>query len=139
MQHYDGALKCECSYDGSTSFECNTFGGQCSCKPNVIGRRCSECKTGYFGFPNCRPCSCPNGICDPLTGMKYTGFIFLQSNIVIVGECQCPDNVRGELCDQCIDQTFGYDRIHGCSKCNCNPYGVEGNNMNCHPDYGTCR
>jgi len=50
----NGALRCECSPDGSVSFNCQQFGGQCRCKPNVIGRTCSHCRTGYFGFPDCR-------------------------------------------------------------------------------------
>ena len=50
----DGALACECDTQGSTSKYCQEFGGQCPCKPNVIGRQCSRCKVGYYGFPNCK-------------------------------------------------------------------------------------
>jgi len=50
----DGALACECDAQGSTSKYCQEFGGQCPCKPNVIGRKCSRCKIGYYGFPNCK-------------------------------------------------------------------------------------
>ncbi|CAJ0962143.1 unnamed protein product, partial [Ranitomeya imitator] len=32
---------------------CNPFGGQCTCRPNIIGRTCSRCATGYYGFPHC--------------------------------------------------------------------------------------
>ena len=39
-----GAFSCGCDYRGSVSFECEKFGGQCPCKPNVIGRQCSECR-----------------------------------------------------------------------------------------------
>lgn len=41
-----GALKCDCVVEGSTSLECNPFGGQCQCHPNVIGRQCDACRTG---------------------------------------------------------------------------------------------
>lgn len=41
-----GALPCNCDYEGSTSFECDPFGGQCQCKPNIIGRQCDACRTG---------------------------------------------------------------------------------------------
>lgn len=50
----DGALACNCNLRGSYDNDCQEFGGQCSCRPNVIGRTCSRCKTGYYGFPNCR-------------------------------------------------------------------------------------
>lgn len=47
-----GALPCNCDYEGSTSFECDPFGGQCQCKPNIIGRQCDACRTGKFGLKN---------------------------------------------------------------------------------------
>ena len=50
----NGALSCDCDGQGSTSKYCQEFGGQCPCKPNVIGRQCTRCKVGYYGFPNCR-------------------------------------------------------------------------------------
>lgn len=68
----NGALPCHCNFQGSVSFECEVFGGQCPCKPNIIGRECNQCKTGYFGFPHCRPCDCPStALCDPSTGIVY--------------------------------------------------------------------
>lgn len=45
----NGALPCNCDYSGSTSFECDPFGGQCQCKNNVIGRQCEACRTGFYG------------------------------------------------------------------------------------------
>lgn len=66
----NGALSCQCDYDGSLSFECERFGGQCQCKPNVIGRKCEACRTGFYGFPNCKPCDCPStAVCEPITGI----------------------------------------------------------------------
>lgn len=44
-----GALPCNCDYEGSTSFECHPFGGQCQCRKDVIGRRCTACRTGFYG------------------------------------------------------------------------------------------
>ena len=41
----NGALTCDCDADGSTDqYNCNSFGGQCSCKPHVIGQSCSRCE-----------------------------------------------------------------------------------------------
>ena len=49
-----GALNCDCDRLGSTKTTCQSFGGQCTCKPNVIGRACDRCRSGYRGFPNCQ-------------------------------------------------------------------------------------
>lgn len=117
-----GALPCACDYYGSNSFECEQFGGQCQCKPFIIGRQCEACKTGYFGFPDCKPCDCPStALCQKDTG-----------------ECICPDRVTGEKCDQCMPYTFGYDQIIGCEECNCHPLGVANNNLQCDLESGVC-
>lgn len=52
---------------GSLSLECDPNGGQCQCKPNVVGRRCDKCAPGTFGFG-------PEG-CQR---MYYVFFICLQ-------------------------------------------------------------
>ncbi|XP_077547053.1 laminin subunit alpha [Haemaphysalis longicornis] len=122
-EYNNGALPCQCNIDGSLSFECERFGGQCRCKENVIGRTCSQCRTGYFGFPACQPCDCPNtAVCHPVTG-----------------QCICPPRVTGEKCDTCVPLTFGYTRIVGCEECNCHPQGVQGGNLQCDLQTGQCR
>ncbi|XP_070555377.1 laminin subunit alpha-like [Ptychodera flava] len=117
----NGAMPCECSFTGSTSFSCEEFGGQCACKPNIIGRKCDRCKTGYYGFPDCQPCNCVTGICEEQTG-----------------ECICPPNVGGPQCDQCLPQTFGYDPFIGCERCDCSLSGVRRGNGNCDLVTGQC-
>ncbi|XP_046976709.1 laminin subunit alpha [Vanessa cardui] len=120
-EYNSGALSCFCDFMGSTELECNTFGGQCPCKENVIGRTCTACRTGYYGFPNCRPCHCPiTAICDEN------------------GECICPKNVEGENCDRCKPYTFNFDVQRGCDDCNCNPLGVIDNELQCEADSGNC-
>ncbi|XP_045509429.1 laminin subunit alpha [Colias croceus] len=120
-EYNSGALACLCDFMGSTELECATFGGQCPCKPNVIGRTCSACRTGYYGFPNCLPCHCPaTAICDDH------------------GQCICPKNVEGENCDRCKPYTFNFDVQRGCDDCNCNPLGVIGNQLQCEADSGNC-
>lgn len=75
--HNGGALPCRCDSQGSSSFECQQFGGQCKCKENVIGRQCNACKTRYYGFPDCRPCNCPSTAnCEATTG-TYTRFSYI--------------------------------------------------------------
>ena len=50
-------------------YECEKFGGQCECKPNVIGRQCTRCKPEFFGFPDCKQCNCPpTATCNEETG-----------------------------------------------------------------------
>lgn len=83
---------------------------------------CEACRTGFFGFPECKPCDCPStAICEKQTG-----------------ECICPPRVTGEKCDQCVPLTFGFDQIIGCEDCNCNPYGVLDGNLQCDLNNGSC-
>ncbi|CAG9860176.1 unnamed protein product [Phyllotreta striolata] len=108
--HNTGAIPCSCDYEGSTSFECEKFGGQCPCKPNIIGRKCEACRVGFYGFPDCKPCRCPStAYCQPNTG-----------------ECICPTHVIGENCDQCEPNTYGYHPIVGCEECRCHYLGTNG-------------
>ncbi|XP_018320894.1 laminin subunit alpha [Agrilus planipennis] len=118
----NGALQCYCDHIGSLSFQCNKFGGQCECKPNVIGRQCEACKTGFYDFPDCKPCNCPlTALCEASTG-----------------RCICPPHVTGERCDQCMPFTYGFDPIIGCEECKCNPLGVEHNYLQCDLFNGSC-
>nr|AAA28662.1 laminin A chain [Drosophila melanogaster] len=117
-----GALPCNCDYAGSTSFECHPFGGQCQCKPNVIERTCGRCRSRYYGFPDCKPCKCPNSaMCEPTTG-----------------ECMCPPNVIGDLCEKCAPNTYGFHQVIGCEECACNPMGIANGNSQCDLFNGTC-
>lgn len=117
----NGALPCDCSADGSENFNCQQYAGQCRCKANIIGRTCSQCQTGYWGFPNCQACNCPHGMCD-------------ASN----GQCVCAPKVTGANCDTCLPQTFGFDAVIGCEDCACNAQGVDGN-TDCDTLTGECR
>lgn len=120
--HNSGALPCNCDYVGSTSFECEPFGGQCQCKPNIIGRRCDACRTGFYGFPDCKPCDCPSkSLCEKDTGA-----------------CICAPHVVGEKCDRCEPYSFAFDQFFGCELCECNPLGVRNNNLQCDLENGTC-
>lgn len=117
-----GALPCACDYLGSTSFECDKFGGQCPCKANVVGRQCTECKNGYYDFPDCKPCDCPpNLTCDGKTG-----------------QCNCAKKIKGSKCDQCEENTFNLDPFFGCTDCDCSPLGVLNNNLQCDTLNGSC-
>nr|XP_033819501.1 laminin subunit alpha-5 isoform X1 [Geotrypetes seraphini] len=103
-----GAQSCKCHEAGALGTSCETFGGQCACKSNVIGRDCSRCATGYWGFPNCRSCDCGLRLCDEVTG-----------------QCICPPLTVKPECTVCEPQTFGCHPLIGCEECNCSRVGVQ--------------
>nr|XP_056710908.1 laminin subunit alpha-3 [Euleptes europaea] len=103
----NGALPCNCHRNGATSPTCNPVGGQCSCKANIIGRRCNKCQTGYYGFPFCRPCTCGRRLCDDVTG-----------------KCICPPETVKPRCEVCLKQHFSYHPLAGCEACNCSSEGI---------------
>ncbi|TUI56729.1 Laminin subunit alpha-5 [Bagarius yarrelli] len=117
----NGAVPCGCHEVGSESDACQPFGGQCPCRPNVIGRDCSQCATGYYGFPSCRPCNCGTRLCEPVTG-----------------ECICPPRTLLPECVQCEPQTFGCHPLVGCEICNCSRPGVTAQDINCDTNSGQC-
>uniref|UniRef100_A0A0K2UE20 Laminin subunit alphalike [Acyrthosiphon pisum] n=1 Tax=Lepeophtheirus salmonis TaxID=72036 RepID=A0A0K2UE20_LEPSM len=120
-----GALDCNCNSQGSYHTVCNKIGGQCPCKDNVIGRQCTRCKPGFFGFPECKQCKCPpTAQCNEETG-----------------ECICAPRVTGtpeNPCSQCEANTFGYDPITGCQDCMCQYTGTNNGNMSCSLETGNC-
>ncbi|KAG9478961.1 hypothetical protein GDO78_012566 [Eleutherodactylus coqui] len=131
----NGALPCRCHSEGSTSPVCHPFGGQCTCRPNVIGRTCSRCATGYYGFPYCRrkckprisgrqcdrcapsyfrfpdciPCDCNSYGTEPQICDSHTGV------------CLCKENTEGSRCDVCRSGSFYFDpsNAKGCIRCFC--------------------
>ncbi|XP_054701379.1 laminin subunit alpha-5 [Grus americana] len=119
----NGAQPCRCHEAGARGSQCEPFGGQCPCKSNVIGRECSRCATGYWGFPNCRPCDCGTRLCDEVTG-----------------QCICPPHTLKPECIVCEPQTFGCHPLIGCEDCNCSRPGVqELTEPGCDVDSGQCR
>ena len=122
----EGALPCSCDQDGSVDlYQCSSVGGQCQCKDHVIGRSCTRCEPEYFGFPECKQCSCPpTATCNEDTG-----------------DCICAPFVTGSQenpCSECEENTFGYDPITGCQECNCMVNGTVGGDMSCSMDSGQC-
>ncbi|XP_069099253.1 laminin subunit alpha-5 isoform X1 [Pleurodeles waltl] len=120
--HNNGAQPCACHEVGATRTSCEPLGGQCSCKPNVIGRDCARCATGYWGFPNCRPCMCETRLCNEVTG-----------------QCICPPRTIQPDCTVCEPQTFACHPLIGCEECNCSRSGVaELTDPGCDLESGQC-
>ncbi|XP_010119438.1 PREDICTED: laminin subunit alpha-3, partial [Chlamydotis macqueenii] len=103
----NGALPCNCHSAGATSPTCSPLGGQCICRPHVIGRQCSRCQTGYYGFPFCKLCNCGQRLCDDVTG-----------------KCICPSRTVKPKCEVCEKHYFSYHPLAGCESCNCSEKGI---------------
>ncbi|KAI7811799.1 laminin subunit beta-4 precursor [Triplophysa rosa] len=133
---HNGAVTCNCHQVGAYDSSCSKFGGQCECKPNVIGRCCDSCAplTYGFGLDGCSLCDCdPSGstaeLCDQRTG-----------------QCPCRDGVTGRRCDKCYPGYYGFPLCRPC-QCNkladiCDP--VTGVCLNCRdhstgPDCERCK
>uniref|UniRef100_A0A803T5R5 Laminin subunit alpha 3 n=1 Tax=Anolis carolinensis TaxID=28377 RepID=A0A803T5R5_ANOCA len=119
----NGALPCNCHRNGAASPTCDPMGGQCPCKQNIIGLQCNRCRTGYYGFPFCKPCRCGWRLCDDITG-----------------KCICPPQTVKPRCEVCVRQHFGYHPLVGCVGCNCSSQGVvNAVNPECDKKNGQCR
>uniref|UniRef100_A0A669QW11 Laminin subunit alpha 3 n=1 Tax=Phasianus colchicus TaxID=9054 RepID=A0A669QW11_PHACC len=119
----NGAVPCNCHSEGSMSPTCSPLGGQCICRPNVIGRQCSRCQTGYYGFPFCKLCNCGQRLCDDLTG-----------------KCICPPRTVKPKCEVCEKHYFGYHPLAGCESCNCSERGVvNAARPECEKNKGQCK
>ncbi|KAL1492725.1 hypothetical protein ABEB36_010939 [Hypothenemus hampei] len=93
--------------------------GSCHCKTNVEGRRCDQCKNGFWNFTQENPDGCQSCTCDTL------GTIDNQGCNVYTGECTCKRYVTGRNCFQCLPQYWGLsDKQDGCQSCDCDPGGA---------------
>lgn len=56
--------QCQCSPEGtdSSDTECNEK-GECSCKRNVVGPKCTLCKSGFYGLESSNPHGCRQCFC----------------------------------------------------------------------------
>ncbi|XP_059102677.1 laminin subunit alpha-3-like [Peromyscus eremicus] len=121
--YHNGALPCECHPAGAASRHCSPEGGQCPCRPNIIGRQCTRCATGHYGFPHCKPCNCGRRLCEEMTG-----------------KCLCPPRTVRPQCEVCEVNSFNFHPLAGCEVCNCSRKGtMEAAISECDRDSGQCR
>ncbi|CAN0123733.1 unnamed protein product [Lampetra planeri] len=116
----DGARRCGCDAAGSLPGPCRPLGGQCPCRPGVVGRSCDRCAAAHHGFPECRPCQCGGRLCDERTG-----------------ECVCPPRTVRPDCTACQRLTFGFHPLAGCRPCECEDQGLA--KAGCDRETGQCR
>ena len=39
---------------GSKTYICDKSSGKCDCNDDVVGDKCTQCESGYWGFPKCQ-------------------------------------------------------------------------------------
>ena len=96
-------------------FSCHISSGQCACKRNVIGVKCTNCKPGYYGLNTLNPDGCSLCNCNSL-GSDLTTTCHPST-----GQCQCKPKYEGRTCNTCINGYYGPT----CQACSCNIIGVK--------------
>ena len=66
----DGCEVCQCNTTGTVASSniCDMATGQCPCKANVVGLRCSTCALGHYGIERDSGCLLCDGQCVECTG-----------------------------------------------------------------------
>ena len=114
---------CSCDEQGSIENSiCDVASGACECKPNITGKHCTECISGFYGFPNCT---------SQYQQIVYIGVFLVHINLNFplfidceckpegsngcdkVGQCICLENIEGKDCGHCADNFFGYPNCTG--------------------------
>ncbi|PRD24616.1 UNVERIFIED_CONTAM: LanB2 [Trichonephila clavipes] len=113
-----GCKRCTCYLPGTIEPErganpCESTGGQCRCKANVIGRRCDKCRKGYWNIDSGQGCSACD--CNRIGSVN-------QTCDIRSGQCHCRPGVVGRHCDSCAPYHYGFSE-EGCKACECDPAG----------------
>lgn len=77
---------CDCSPVGALSSQCDLNTGCCFCRPEFSGDKCTECRLGYWNYPQCIACQCVHSGTDPQTCETELGKC---SCVDRTGQCNC--------------------------------------------------
>lgn len=80
--------------------------------------KCDKCDANYWGFneegcKRCKSCPAPGQVCDQHTG-----------------ECVCPPNTQGSMCERCTLTSWNYHAYRGCEPCDCDGIGADSTECN---------
>ena len=92
------------------SQQCDTFTGNCFCKPGVTGKHCDMCEPDYWNFTasGCQSCNCEKyGVQTGMSGISCNNK---------TGDCKCIPGVKGKYCDEC-DERWILVKHKGCMEC----------------------
>ena len=114
----DGCEACFCNAKGTINndISCHISSGQCNCKRNVIGLKCTNCKSGFYGLSASNPLGCSSCNCNPL-GADLSAICD-----VVTGQCRCKIRFEGRSCDSCKKGFYGPT----CNPCTCSNAGTVG-------------
>ncbi|XP_028394884.1 laminin subunit beta-2-like [Dendronephthya gigantea] len=138
--------KCNCNEHATSCIYNATIGrGHCiNCKDNTTGAYCHACADGFYRDVEkplndshvCIPCNCfPAGITDNGSCNQD-----MDRADVLLGQCNCKDNVFGRQCDECVPGYWGFRLPPGghCQACSCNAFGTMNNSQTCDQQTGNC-
>ncbi|XP_075471346.1 laminin subunit beta-3 isoform X1 [Ascaphus truei] len=116
INHRDACISCDCDPEGSVDGgSCDPLAGRCTCKENVGGERCDQCKPGYYLLSASNPQGCSKCACSSLGTQKD------QPCDSETGQCQCLPSITGPQCDQCVSHHWNLPSGRGCQRCGCHP------------------
>ncbi|KAF5301739.1 hypothetical protein FQA39_LY19085 [Lamprigera yunnana] len=115
-----GCKLCGCSEEGSADNvpNCDPYTGVCTCKENVEGNRCRECKPGFFNLDRsndfgCTPCFCYGHSSECLSAVGYSKYQFESSFTKSAERWQAQDGYRRSLQETIIFTFLAPDRFLG--------------------------
>ncbi|KAM8976348.1 laminin subunit beta-3 [Pelodytes ibericus] len=131
INHRDACISCDCDPEGSVGGgSCDSMTGRCTCKENVGGERCDQCKPGYYQISASNPQGCTKCDCD---AQGSQGDQQCDSE---TGQCRCLTNVSGKRCDQCATHHWNLVSGRGCQLCGCHPRNSY--SLQCNQATGQC-
>lgn len=143
IQNPEICKPCDCDPRGSldeaicdplTDVATNQEAGKCHCKTNIDGRRCDNCKNGFWNFVGNSTDGCEACTCD------LFGTVDNRGCDVYTGDCTCKRNVVGRDCNQCRPEYYGLSEDDdGCSACDCDLGGALSNSCDIITGQCPCR